>query len=46
VGEILITDTVAQPDSRHRAVRVVSVAPLIAAAIRRLLADESLGDRF
>jgi ribose-phosphate pyrophosphokinase len=46
VREILITDTVAQPESRHRAVRVVSVAPLVAGAIRRLLADESLGDLF
>ncbi len=46
VREILITDTVGEPDSRHRAVRVVSVAPLIAAAIRRLLDDESLVDLF
>jgi ribose-phosphate pyrophosphokinase len=46
VREILITDTVAQPDDRHDVVRVVSVAPLIAAAIRRVLADESLGDLY
>jgi ribose-phosphate pyrophosphokinase len=46
VREALITDTVAQADRRHRVVRVVSVAPLIAAAILRLLADESLGDLF
>jgi ribose-phosphate pyrophosphokinase len=46
VREVLITDTVAQNDERHRVVRVVSAAPLIAAAIRRLLADESLGDLY
>jgi ribose-phosphate pyrophosphokinase len=46
VREILVTDTVARPDGDHPAVRVVSVAPLLATAIRRLLADESLGDLF
>jgi ribose-phosphate pyrophosphokinase len=44
--QILVTDTVACPASDPPAVRVVSVASLLAGAIRRQLADESLGDLY
>jgi phosphoribosylpyrophosphate synthetase len=46
VREILVTDTMAQPERRPRAVGVASIPPLIASAVRRLLADESLGVLF
>jgi ribose-phosphate pyrophosphokinase len=44
VREVIITDTVAAKDNAWPKLRVVSVAPLIAGAIRRFLTDGSLGD--
>lgn len=44
VGEILVTDTVPVRALGGRALRVATVAPLIAAALRGLLSNESLGD--
>jgi ribose-phosphate pyrophosphokinase len=46
VQALLVTDTVARPAGEPEAVRVVSVAPLLATAIRRQLADDSLGDLY
>jgi ribose-phosphate pyrophosphokinase len=43
VREVLVTDTVPTRDGWPR-LRVVSVAPLVAAAIKRFLTDGSLGD--
>jgi ribose-phosphate pyrophosphokinase len=40
--QVLVTDTVAPPAHDWPQLRVVSIAPLIAAAIRRFLADGSL----
>lgn len=44
VGEILVTDTVPVREKDWPTLRVASVAPLVAAALRRLLSNESLGD--
>jgi ribose-phosphate pyrophosphokinase len=45
IAELFITDTVARRDECvSPRVRVVSVAPLIAGAIARVMADGSLGD--
>lgn len=44
VREVLITDTVSATDKDWSKLRIVSVAPLIAAAIRRFLFDGSLAD--
>ena len=44
VREVLVTDTVRREGEGWPDLRVVSVAPLIASAIRRVLADESLSD--
>ena len=46
VRQVLVTDTVAVGDSSWPLLRIVSVAPLLAAAIRRILTDGPLGDRF
>ena len=43
VREVIVTDTVAAGRSWHQ-LRVISVAPLIAGAIRQFLADGSLSD--
>jgi ribose-phosphate pyrophosphokinase len=44
--EIFVTDTVAPHEPDWPQLRVVSVAPLLAAAIYRLVARESIGDLF
>jgi ribose-phosphate pyrophosphokinase len=44
VGEILVTDTVPVRSQGGPDLRVATVAPLVAAALRRLLSNESLGD--
>jgi ribose-phosphate pyrophosphokinase len=44
VREVVVTDTVSVKDNGWPKLRVVSVAPLIAGAIRRLLSDGSLSD--
>lgn len=46
VGEILVTDTVPASAQGGPALRVATVAPLVAAALRRLLSNESLGDLY
>jgi ribose-phosphate pyrophosphokinase len=44
VREVVVTDTVAAKDYGWQKLRVVSVSPLIAGALRRFLTDESLSD--
>lgn len=44
VRELVITDTVSLTERDWPQLRVASVAPLIAGAIRHFLADGSLGD--
>lgn len=44
VRTVLVTDTIAIPDRTWPALRVVSVAPLIAAALRRVIANGSLAE--
>lgn len=46
VREVIVTDTVAVPHSDWPRLRVVSVAPLIAGALERFLADGSIGDLY
>ncbi len=46
VRAVLITDTVAEADPPWPRLQYVSVAPLLAEAIRRLQADGSLGDLY
>lgn len=46
IREILVTDSVATNELLWPPLRVVSIAPLIAAAIRRLAADQSLADLY
>src|SRR5690606_15965097 len=46
IREVVVTDTVAVTDRAWPALRVVSVAPLIAAALRRFQANGSLSDLF
>jgi ribose-phosphate pyrophosphokinase len=46
VREVLITDTVRVADQDWPCLRVVSVAPLIAAALQRFLADGSISDLY
>jgi ribose-phosphate pyrophosphokinase len=46
VREVLVTDTVPRDDRSWPQLRRVSVAPLLAAAIRRLRADGSLSDLY
>jgi ribose-phosphate pyrophosphokinase len=44
VREVLVTDTVNQPEEDWPQLNVISIAPLIAGAVRRFLAYGSLGD--
>jgi ribose-phosphate pyrophosphokinase len=44
VREVFVTDTVALKDKNWTQLQVISVAPLIAEAIRRFMTDGSLGD--
>jgi ribose-phosphate pyrophosphokinase len=44
VREVFVTDTVAPPDDSWPELRVVSIAPLLAAAIRRFITDRAPGD--
>ena len=44
VREVFVTDTVALKDKDWSTLQVISVAPLIAKAIRRFMTDGSLGD--
>jgi ribose-phosphate pyrophosphokinase len=46
VAELLVTDSVATPPGEPAAVSRVSVAPLLATALRRIVAGESLRDLF
>jgi ribose-phosphate pyrophosphokinase len=46
VQEIFITDTIAASTTDWPKLHVISVAPLIAAAIRRFIADQSISDLF
>lgn len=46
VRELFVTDTVARPERESETVHVVSVAPLLAAAIQRQLADGSFRDLY
>lgn len=46
VAEIFVTDTVPQPRGDWPQLRVVSVAPLVAGAIQRVIADGSFSDLF
>jgi ribose-phosphate pyrophosphokinase len=46
IREVLVTDTVAATDRAWPQLQIVSVAPLLAAAIRRIQSDGSLGDLF
>jgi ribose-phosphate pyrophosphokinase len=46
VRELFVTDTVARPEREPETVRVVSIAPLLAAAIERQLTDGSFGDLY
>lgn len=46
VREIWITDTVAPPESDWPQLRVVSIAPVIAGALERFVADRSISDRY
>jgi phosphoribosylpyrophosphate synthetase len=39
VRELFVTDSVTRPDDEPEAVRVVSIAPLLAAAIQRQLVE-------
>jgi ribose-phosphate pyrophosphokinase len=44
VREVFVTDTVTTAGEGRAQLHVISVAPLVAAAVRRLLSNESLGD--
>ena len=44
IREVIVTYAVARSDDSWPKLRVVSIAPLLAAAIRRFMADGSLGD--
>jgi ribose-phosphate pyrophosphokinase len=46
VREVFVTDTVAIADRNWPRLRVVSIAPLIAGALQRFLADGSIGDLY
>ena len=46
IREVFVTDSMALNDPSWPHLHVVSVAPLIAGAIRRLLGDQSLGDLY
>jgi ribose-phosphate pyrophosphokinase len=46
VREVLVTDTVCVAEQDWPHLRVVSIAPLIAGALKRFLADSSIGDLY
>ncbi len=46
IGEIFVTDTVAKPERNWSKLRIVSIAPLIAEAIRRFHSDGSPGNLY
>jgi ribose-phosphate pyrophosphokinase len=46
VREVLVTDTVARTGGEWPHLSVVSIAPLVAGALRRFLADGSIGDLY
>jgi ribose-phosphate pyrophosphokinase len=46
VREVLVTDTVRVPEKDWPQLRVITIAPLIAGAVERLMADGSLGDLY
>jgi ribose-phosphate pyrophosphokinase len=46
VCEVLVTDTVSVPERDWPQLHVVSIAPLIAGAVARLMADGSLGESY
>ena len=46
VREVLVTDTVRVAEKDWPQLRVMSIAPLIAAALQRFLADGSIGDLY
>lgn len=46
VREVLVTDTVRVPEMDWPQLRVITIAPLIAGAVERLMADGSLGDLY
>jgi ribose-phosphate pyrophosphokinase len=45
IGEVLVTDTVL-PNQHWPQLRIVSIAPLIASALRRFMADGSISDLY
>jgi ribose-phosphate pyrophosphokinase len=46
VREVLVTNTVGVAEQDWPHLRVVSIAPLIASALKRFLADGSIGDLY
>jgi ribose-phosphate pyrophosphokinase len=46
VREVLVTDTVCVAEKDWPQLRVISIAPLIAGALERFLADDSIGDLY
>jgi ribose-phosphate pyrophosphokinase len=46
VREVLVTDTVSVGEKDWPRLSVISIAPLIAGALKRLLADGSIGDLY
>jgi ribose-phosphate pyrophosphokinase len=46
VREVLVTDTVSVLEMDWPQLRVITIAPLIAGAVERLMADGSLGDLY
>jgi phosphoribosylpyrophosphate synthetase len=46
VREVFVTDTVCVTEKDCPRLRIVSIAPLIAAALERFLADHSIGDLY
>jgi ribose-phosphate pyrophosphokinase len=46
VREVHVTDTVPVPPSDWPALRIVSIAPVVAAALERFLAHDSIGDLY
>jgi ribose-phosphate pyrophosphokinase len=46
VREVFVTDTVSTAEKDWPQLRVISIAPLIAGALKRFLADGSLGELY
>jgi ribose-phosphate pyrophosphokinase len=46
IREVFVTDTVWVAEKEWPRLRVISIAPLIAAALKRFLADGSFGDLY